>query len=358
MSSLDDTALDSRLLNDWQQRFPLEPRPYQALAQSLGCSGEDEVLARLRRLQAGGSIARIGGIWNPGAGGAALLCAMAVPPQRLDAVAALVSAHPGVNHNYEREHAYNLWFVLTGHDGEALEQALQELERRSGLHVLRLPMQRAYRINLGFDLQRSDRGACAAHAEGACPVERAAEGVTRSRAVPVARADMGLAALVEDGLPLLQRPYAAWAEALGWREDEVLARLAQWLAQGSLRRFGVVVRHHELGFAANAMCVFDVADQEVDERAALLARQPGVTLCYRRARGPGWPYNLYCMLHGRERDEVLHWLACARANAGLENCSQAVLFSRRRFKQCGARYFRSAAAGQGSGTLEANFSHA
>lgn len=350
--------LDSRLLNDWQQRFPLEPRPYEVLARSLGCSGEDEdkVLARLRRLQAGGSISRIGGIWNPGAGGAALLCAMAVPPARLDAVAALVSAHPGVNHNYEREHDYNLWFVLTGPDGEALEQALQELERRSGLQVLRLPMQRAYRINLGFDLQRSGRGACAARTEGVCPVERAAEGVTRSRAMPVASADMGLAALVEDGLPLLQRPYAAWAQALGWREEAVLARLAQWLAQGSLRRFGVVVRHHELGFAANAMCVFDVADQEVDERAALLARQPGVTLCYRRARGPGWPYNLYCMLHGRERDEVLRWLAQARAAAGLEACSQTVLFSRRRFKQCGARYFR--AVGQGSSTLEAAISHA
>ncbi|MEJ6000317.1 siroheme decarboxylase subunit beta [Paucibacter soli] len=342
------TDLDARLLNDWQQRFPLDSKPFETLARQLGCGEGEVVLARLRRLQAGGSISRIGGIWNPGAGGAALLCAMAVPPQRLDAVAALVSAHPGVNHNYEREHAYNLWFVLTGHDNEALEQALHELERRSGLHVLRLPMQRAYRINLGFDLQQPGRGGCASRVEG----------LTRSRAEPVASADMGLAALVEDGLPLLQRPYAAWAEALGWPEEQVLQRLQQWLDQGTLRRFGVVVRHHELGISANAMCVFDVADEAVDEHAALLARQPGVTLCYRRARGPGWPYNLYCMLHGRERDEVLHWLACARSNAGLENCSQAVLFSRRRFKQCGARYFRAIAAGQGGSNLEASFSHA
>lgn len=336
-------AMDACLLNDWQQRFPMVSQPFDELAHALGGSAA-EVLTRLQALQAGGSISRIGGIWNPGAGGAALLCAMAVPTQRLEAVAALVSAHPGVNHNYEREHAYNLWFVVTGHDGEAVERAVQTLEQQSGLHVLRLPMQRAYRINLGFDLQQ--RAACPAHSAAK------GDGATRSHAQPVESADMGLAALVEEGLPLLRRPYAAWAQALGWSEERVLVCLQQWLEQGSLRRFGVVVRHHELGFAANAMCVFDVPDEEVDAHAAILAQQTGVTLCYRRARGPGWPYNLYCMLHGREREEVLLWLARARAAAGLEACSQAVLFSRRRFKQCGARYFR-AAIGQTLPTAEA-----
>jgi len=322
-------ALDARLLNDWQQQFPLCPQPFDEVAASLGCA-PFTVLERLQALLAHGSVSRIGGIWNPGAGGAALLCAMAVAPQRLEAVAALVSAHPGVNHNYEREHVYNLWFVLTGADAAAVDLAVQRLEQRSDLTVLRLPMQRAYRINLGFDLRQANSDA-----------KRSPEGATRSRAEAVAPADRALAALVEQGLPLGLRPYAAWARALGWTEAAVLERLKQWLSSGTLRRFGVVVRHHELGFAANAMCVFDVPDDAVDACAAILAQQPGVTLCYRRARGPGWPYNLYCMMHGRAREEVQTWLQSARSAAGLQHVEQAQLFSRRRFKQCGASYFRS-----------------
>jgi DNA-binding Lrp family transcriptional regulator len=322
-------ALDARLLNDWQQQFPLCPQPFDEVAASLGCA-PFTVLERLQALLAHGSVSRIGGIWNPGAGGAALLCAMAVPPQRLEAVAALVSAHPGVNHNYEREHAYNLWFVLTGADAEAVELGVQRLEQRSSLTILRLPMQRAYRINLGFDLRQANSDA-----------KRSPEGVTRSRVEAVAPADRALAALVEQGLPLGPRPYAAWARALGWTEAAVLDRMQQWLASGTLRRFGVVVRHHELGFAANAMCVFDVPDDAVDAHATLLAHQEGVTLCYRRARAPGWPYNLYCMVHGRAREDVELWLQNARHAAGLVHVNQARLYSLRRFKQCGASYFRS-----------------
>ena len=260
--------VDARLLNDWQQRFPLCPLPFEALAASLDCPPLT-VMERLQALQAQGSVSRIGGIWNPGAGGAALLCAMAVPPARLEAVAQWVSAHPGVNHNYEREHVYNLWFVLTGCDAASVEQALQGLERQCALAALRLPMQRAYRINLGFDLRPSTE---------ASPHTRSVEGATRSAAPAVAPADRPLAALVEQGLPLCRRPYAAWAEALACDESQIIATLQHWLDVGSLRRFGVVVRHHELGFASNAMCVFDVPDEAVDGCAQVLAAQAGVTL--------------------------------------------------------------------------------
>ncbi|MEJ6007123.1 Lrp/AsnC family transcriptional regulator [Paucibacter sp. AS339] len=324
----------ARLINDWQQRFPLCSEPLKALGEACGVDAL-RVQAELKKLHLAGSLGRIGGIWGSGAGGAALLCAFAVPPQRLEAVAALVSAHPGVNHNYEREHAYNLWFVITGGDATQVEAGVSLLEQQSGLPALRLPMQRAYRINLGFDLQRPHGRDCAARGRG---LESARD--PQGAAHAVQSEDRALAALVEDGLPLIQRPYAAWAQALACSEAQIFAKIEQWLAQGTLRRFGVVVRHHELGFAANAMCVFNVPDAEVDAHAALLAQQEGVTLCYRRARAGDWPYNLYCMLHGRERGEVLAWLEQARAAAGLEQVEQTVLFSRRRFKQCGARYFR------------------
>jgi DNA-binding Lrp family transcriptional regulator len=317
-----NTAL--RLLNDWQHGFPLLPHPFDALGRELGC-GAHAVLSQYRALQAEGSLSRIGGVFAAGAGGAAALCAYAARPSRLEHVAALVSAHPGVNHNYEREHAYNLWFVMTGIDRAEVQAGVDALDAATGLRALRLPMLRPYRIDLGFDLLDTHR-------------RRAAQSPARAPA-PVAEADRALAALAGEGLPLVEAPYAAWAAQLGRSTGEVLDTLQDWLARGTLRRFGVVVRHHELGFDQNAMCVFDVADDRVDATGALLAQQPGVTLCYRRARDAGWSYNLYAMVHGRERAQVLAQVEEAATAAGLQAVPHAVLFSRRRFTQRGARYF-------------------
>ena len=125
-------------------------------------------------------------------------------------------------------------------------------------------------------------------------------------------------------------------------EEEILGRIAGWLDQGLIKRFGVVVRHHELGYRANAMVVFDLPDAEVDRIGLQLAAEPGVTLCYRRTRSlPEWPYNLYCMVHGRSREEAQPVIERLAAMAGAPT---TVLFSTRRFKQCGARYFADAAA--------------
>lgn len=316
------------LLNDWQHDFPLERTPFETIAALAGLPA-GEVLATYAAALRDGSLSRIGGVFAGGAGGAALLCAMAVPPERLAAVAAIVSAHPGVNHNYEREHAFNLWFVLTAPDAFTLAAALAGLEAATGLPALRLPMRQAYRIDLGFDL----RGRTAAG-------PRCAPHGTAAR--PVAAADRALAALVEDGLPLVERPFDAWGDALGRTPGEVITVLRGWLAHGTLKRFGTIVRHHELGFAANAMTVFDVPDERIDTCGEALARQPGVTLAYRRARAEGWPYNLYCMVHGRDRAAVQAVLDRVRAEAGLGAWPHAVLFSRRRFKQTGGRYFADA----------------
>ncbi len=317
------------LLNRWQHGFPLTSRPFAHVGAALGLD-EAQVLDGFEAARRDGSLSRIGGVWAAGAGGAALLVAMAVPPAALDAVAAKVDALPGVNHNYEREHRFNLWFVITGPDEVTLAGRLDALERATGLATLRLPMQRVYRIDLGFDL----RGIAASTP----PAEHAARAVP-----PVAVTDRALAARVEEGLPLVAQPYAAWAEALGRTEDEVLATLARWIDRGTLRRFGVVVRHHELGFDRNAMTVFDVPDDEVDARGTALAAQPGVTLCYRRARAEGWPYNLYCMVHGRERETVRATVDAAARAAGLAALPRETLFSLRRFKQQGGRYFRDTA---------------
>lgn len=321
-------TLSFRLLNDWQRDFPLTPTPFATLAEACGCD-ENTVLDSYATLQSEGAISRIGGVWGAGAGGAALLCAFAAPPAQLDAVAALVSAHPGVNHNYERENHYNLWFVITGRDSGAVQTAVARLETQTGLAALRLPMRRAYRIDLGFDLRQ----------------DLAHGGAVQRTAVPVSQSDAPLAGLVEGGLPLLQRPFEAWAQALGQSPGDVLATLQRWLREGTLRRFGVVVRHHEAGFSHNAMTVFDVPDAQVDRYGAALAAQRGITLAYRRERAPNWRYNLYCMVHGRNRDAVDAALASAIAGSGLQRHPHTVLFSRRRFKQAGAHYFRQLPSG-------------
>ena len=151
--------------------------------------------------------------------------------------------------------------------------------------------------------------------------------------------DRRLLAAVQDGLPLVESPYAAIGAKIGLTGAEVIAGLRRLIADGVIRRFGVVVRHRELGYGANAMAVWDVPDARVQEAGRTLAGLPFVTLCYRRPRRlPLWPYNLFCMIHGRERGAVAALVEQASAAAGLEHLPRAVLFGRRRFKQRGACY--------------------
>lgn len=144
--------LDQNLLNDFQRDFPLTARPYAELADRLGI-GEDDVLDALKRMKGDGTVSRVGAVFRPGAVGASTLAAMAVPADRLETVAAQVSALPAINHNYEREHRLNLWFVITTDTPEALHQVIEDIERDTGLSVMNLPMEEDYHLDLGFDLK-------------------------------------------------------------------------------------------------------------------------------------------------------------------------------------------------------------
>ncbi len=151
--------------------------------------------------------------------------------------------------------------------------------------------------------------------------------------------DRELVGAIQGGLPLVANPYAVIAESLGLDEAEVMRRIQRLQESGDIRRFGVVVRHRELGYGANAMVVWDVPDAQVSEIGRLIGQQPCVTLCYRRPRRPPrWPYNLFCMIHGRSREGVLNNLQALIEGCDLHAIEHEVLFSRRRFKQCGARY--------------------
>ncbi len=148
------TELDRRLLNDFQQDFPLSAAPYADIARRLGVT-EEEVLLRLTALKATGVISRVGAVVRPNTVGASTLAAMTVPPEKLESVAALVNSYTEVNHNYEREHRLNLWFVATAPDTARLQAALDEIAARTGYEVLSFPLVEDYHIDLGFDLRWS-----------------------------------------------------------------------------------------------------------------------------------------------------------------------------------------------------------
>ncbi|HMV18566.1 MAG TPA: Lrp/AsnC family transcriptional regulator [Zoogloea sp.] len=316
-------ARDFHLLNDFQRGFPLRAEPWAALAAHLGC-GADEVMQRLARLRDSGKISRVGPVFAPNRLGASTLAAMAVPPAELPRVAALVSAFAGVNHNYRREHRFNLWFVAAAADERALNGLLAAIGSATGCPPVALPLVEEFHIDLGFDLANGRR--------------------TRHKPAPVgmkralSAAEWRLVEALQDGLPWVPRPYRAVADAAGLNEEDVLATLAAWLAEGTLRRFGVVVRHRELGWDANAMCVWAVPEAAVSAAGRALAAQDGVSLCYRRRTAPEWPYSLFCMLHGRSRAEVEARRMTVADAAGVAGYPSAVLFSTDCYKQCGARY--------------------
>jgi DNA-binding Lrp family transcriptional regulator len=323
------------LLNHFQRDFPLVSRPFAAMAERLGCA-EARVIDTLRALMARGAVSRVGGVVTPRRIGASTLAALSVPPERLDGVADRVSAFSEVNHNYEREHGFNLWFVLAAPDAARLTATLERIRRDTDCPLVSLPLQEEFHIDLGFDLCGGRRW----H-------ERARE-PDPARPVDLGDAGRRLMAALEDGLELVPRPFTRLALRSGMVEDAVLGRLRDWLDTRVLKRFGVVVRHHELGFTANAMAVWDVPDDRVSAVGRRLAAESGVTLCYRRARSlPDWRYNLFCMIHGQRRDEVEQRVASLCAAHGLERLPHALLFSRRRFKQTGARYLSAGAAAHG-----------
>lgn len=149
--------------------------------------------------------------------------------------------------------------------------------------------------------------------------------------------DRRLIAALEDGLPLAQRPYRELGRAAGLDEADVIDRLASMVDGGLIKRLGVIVHHRELGYGANAMVVWDIPDARVDDVGGRFGAFDFVTLCYRRPRRPpAWPYNLFCMIHGREREVVLARIDELARLPGAAGAPREVLFSARRFKQRGA----------------------
>jgi DNA-binding Lrp family transcriptional regulator len=329
------SPLEFSLLNDWQRDFPLCPHPFAEIGTRVG-AGATAVIDTLQRLQRRGAISRLGAVFAPRRAGAGTLAALAAPPERLEEIAAMVSARPEVNHNYQREHHWNLWFVVTTRDRQTLAATLAAIEAETGCKVLSMVLKHEYHIDLGFNLKTADNSG--ADKWVASPHRTVHAGTDR----PVGEIERTPEALrlleaLESGLALVPRPYEELGRRCRLSEAQVMGSITGWQNEGLIKRFGVVVRHHEVGYRANAMVVFDIPDDEVDAIGERLAQESAVTLCYRRERSlPDWSNNLYCMVHGKSREEVAPVIDRLTELAAV---TPSVLFSVRRFKQCGARYF-------------------
>lgn len=325
-------SLAVKLLNDFQRDFPLHSTPFAQIARRLDTSSE-VVLQELKALKEKGAVSRVGPVFRPNTVGASTLAAMSVPADRLEAVATVINRFPQVNHNYEREHAYNLWFVVTAENQPMLEQTLNEIRLETGYPLLSLPLVRDYHIDLGFPMNLGSQDEIVSAGDSSPQANAARQRESLFGSVE------DLIQAIQGGLPLVARPYREVANRLGCSEQAVIKRLQEMIDAGIIKRLGVVVRHHELGYRFNAMVVWDVPDDQVDALGSRLGQQDCVTLCYQRPRRlPAWQYNLFCMVHGRDRDDVLACIDRVAEGLGLEQLPHAVLFSGRRFRQRGALY--------------------
>jgi DNA-binding Lrp family transcriptional regulator len=339
MSALDDDwragldEVDATLIDEYQSGFPIEERPFQAVGNALGVT-EDDALERVRTLRERGVFRRFGAVLNPPVIGSSTLAAVQAPDDRFDEVADVVNEYRQVNHNYRRDHPWNMWFVVTAGSREKRDDILAEIEARTGCAVLVLPMLTDYYIDLEFPVVNEDRFARESLTETAVSATRISEDAT-GNLTPL---EAALLVEIQDGFPLSNTPYRDVAEAVDAPVGEVIAAVERLLDDGCIKRIGCVVNHIVTGFDANCMVVWDVPDEQLDDHGTAVGSLPYVTLCYHRPRRPeqDWPYNLFTMIHGREPDAVdekIDELAADHLPFTHER-----LYSTETLKQTGARY--------------------
>ncbi|SFG56836.1 DNA-binding transcriptional regulator, Lrp family [Halopelagius inordinatus] len=330
-AELDD--VDAALIDEYQSGFPVEPRPFRAVAGELGIE-ESEAVERVRRLREKKVFRRFGAVLNPPVIGSSTLAAVSAPESRFDEVAEVINGYRQVNHNYRRDHEWNMWFVVTAASRERRDEILAEIEAKTGCTVLTLPMLTDYYIDLEFPVVNEDRFA----RESLDATDVSATRISEEATGDLSTLEADLLVEIQDGFPLSETPYADVAAAVGADTEDVVAAVGRLRDDGCIKRIGCVVNHVVTGFDSNCMVVWDVPDDELDARGEAVGRLPFVTLCYHRPRREelDWNYNLFTMIHGREADAVdekIDELAADHLPFDHER-----LYSTATLKQTGARY--------------------
>jgi DNA-binding Lrp family transcriptional regulator len=321
--------LDKQLLNEIQWTFPLSSRPYLEIATKHGLTEED-VMKRISLMKRIGLIRQINAIFDTRKlGYKSALVAFAVKKDRLDSVALEVNKHPGVSHNYERDHEFNMWFTLAVPAYGDLKRDLEIMASLEGVIKFRLlPTLKLYKIGVKLDMVNSDP-------DKITPDDKVKK--MDLKKFELASRDKEFIRELQKDLEVTPRPFDTLAKNLGITVDELFKKAIEYETMGVMRRFAAILRHRDAGFAANGMIVWMVPEDKIDEVGYKLASFAQVSHCYRRPVYPDWPFNLFSMIHARTI-EAAKKIAIELSNfVGINDYK--ILFSSREFKKERVQYF-------------------
>jgi siroheme decarboxylase len=326
---LDD--LDRKLLNLMQGSFPIAPRPYEHVA-SLAGVAEAEVMSRIQRLLDKRIIRQVTPIFDTRAlGYSSMLVAAKVDPEHPHRAAQVINEHPGVSHNYLRNHDFNLWFTIaTEPDSKlGLEGTLEVLAREAGAESVRqLPTLKLFKIRMDLEME-GDTAALSSAVEAKEPIELDPQ--------PYDERDIAVIRALQGDMPVVSEPYTPAASDLAMTQQAFLDHLAGMQERGILRRVAAILYHRRAGFSANGMGVWKVPDEQIGEIGRRMAAVRGISHCYQRPTYADWPYSVFTMAHGRSKEECDAVLTSIAEQTGIHE--RATLYSSTEFKKIRLLYF-------------------
>jgi siroheme decarboxylase len=325
-------SIDREILNLIQREVPLEREPFDAIGREVGIAG-DEVIRRVEALKRGRVIRQISAIFDTRVlGYESSLVAAKIPPEKLAEGAKAINSHPGVSHNYERNNELNLWYtVAVPPDSRlGLEGTVDVLHHISGAEKTRiLPTLKLFKIGVTLDMK-----------EGATARKEApqyGEADRRSADRNISEDDKAAIRALQEDIPLTPRPFDLWGRQVGLSYEELLDRAFDLQRRKIMRRFSAVLYHRKAGFRANAMGVWKVPDERIEEVGDTFAHYQAVSHCYQRPTYEDWPYAIFSMVHGRTVEECENVLRAMSEESGI--AEYASLYSTREYKKTRVRYF-------------------
>ena len=322
-------ALDKEILNEIQWSFPLVSEPYRALAEKFNITHE-EMKKRITNLKSTGVLRQLSAIFDTRRlGYKSSLVAMAITPDKLDYVANQINRHPGVSHNYERNHEYNLWFTLATPPGSDLKTEVDKFSKLPGILKVRLlPTIKLFKIGVKLDMVDDKKKEVA-------PTEEKKK-VTETKFTPT-EDDKEFIRHLQKDLPVVDRPFLPAANALGMTEEQVFEKLAYYEEIGVMRRYAAILRHRDAGFVANGMIVWRVPEDQIEPVGAKLGAFPQISHCYQRPVYADWPYNVFSMVHCKSIPEAEEMAKDIQKHINVDDYK--ILFSSREFKKTRVEYF-------------------
>lgn len=333
MNAISD-PIDLKLLERLQVAVPVTESPFGELAKELGVS-EQAVLEHVQNLKIAKVIRQISAIFDTRSlGYTSSLVAAQIDPSRVDEAAAIINQHPGVSHNYLRNHTFNLWYTIAVSPLSklGLDATVKLLHHQSQARSTRLlPTLKLFKIGVKFDLggdSRPDDLDVPTYTEK-----------SRTSDTALNPAEVEFVRIMQRDLPITPMPFVEYAKELGVTLPTLQAMHQQFLDSGKMRRFAAVLHHREAGFSANAMGVWAVPgnDDEVDRVGAVMAGFRAVSHCYRRPSYPDWPYNIFTMVHGKSREVCEQTLATIAEQTAVRD--HGALYSTKEYKKVRVRYF-------------------